>query len=111
MATLPLRIARTRKDAVVKDDKEKAAMTPREVHEARKALRLNAVDMATMLGYTGTQRRDQMFQLEMGRKKCREPQRRLFEAYLSGYRPPDWPARAGTPDYERFLDDWNLKVG
>ena len=29
--------------------------------------------------------------LENGGRPIREPQRRLVEAYLSGYRPDDWP--------------------
>lgn len=44
-----------------------------------------------MLGYQGGQRRQMMHDLETGRRAIREPQRRLVEAYLSGYRPPDWP--------------------
>lgn len=45
-----------------------------------------------MLGYQGSQRRQMQYDLETGRREIREPQRRLVEAYLSGYRPPDWPA-------------------
>ena len=44
-----------------------------------------------MLGYTGEQRRQMMYDLESGRRAIREPQRRLTEAYLAGYRPRDWP--------------------
>ncbi len=44
-----------------------------------------------MLGYQGVQRRQMQYDLETGRRKIREPQRRLVEAYLSGYRPADWP--------------------
>jgi hypothetical protein len=44
-----------------------------------------------MLGYIGEQRRQMMYDLESGRRAIREPQRRLVEAYLSGYRPKDWP--------------------
>lgn len=66
-------------------------MTPTQMEAARKKLGLSLEQMATMLGYLGTQRRQMQFDLETGRRDIREPQRRLMEAYLSGYRPPDWP--------------------
>ena len=44
-----------------------------------------------MLGYQGTQRRQMQWDLENGRREIRDPQRRLIEAYLAGYRPEDWP--------------------
>jgi hypothetical protein len=44
-----------------------------------------------MLGYVGMNVRDQVHHLETNRKPIREPQRRLVEAYLSGYRCKDWP--------------------
>ena len=44
-----------------------------------------------MLGYQGVQRRQMQYDLETGRREIREPQRRLVEAYLAGYRPGDWP--------------------
>jgi hypothetical protein len=31
--------------------------------------------------------------METGRREIRDAQRRLVEAYLAGYRPPDWPTR------------------
>lgn len=68
-------------------------MTPAELREARRKLGLTLEQMATMLGYQGSQRRQMMWDLESGRKPLREPQRRLVEAYLAGYRPPDWPGR------------------
>lgn len=46
-----------------------------------------------MLGYQGEQRRQMQYDLENGRRAIREPQRRLVEAYLAGYRPPDWPVK------------------
>jgi hypothetical protein len=51
--------------------------------------------MAAMLGYEGQQLRSQQYDLEAGRRRIREPQRRLVEAYLSGYRPDDWPQARG----------------
>jgi len=72
------------------DDNERAAMTPRQVAAARRKLRLGHWHFATMLGYVGGCRRDMTYFLESGRRPLREPQRRLLEAYLLGYRPPDW---------------------
>lgn len=66
-------------------------MTPKQLQEARRELGLTLEQMATMLGYQGAQRRQMMWDIENGRKPLREPQRRLIEAYLSGYRPSDWP--------------------
>lgn len=68
-------------------------MTPQELQEARRELGLTLEQMAAVLGYQGIQRRQMMHDLETGRRAIREPQRRLVEAYLSGYRPPDWPRR------------------
>lgn len=66
-------------------------MIPSELKEARLRLGLTLEQMATLLGYEGEQRRQQAMDLESGRRTIREPQRRLVEAYLGGYRPPDWP--------------------
>ena len=69
-------------------------MTPSELNKARRKLGLTLEAMATMLGYQGVQRRQMQYDLETGRRDLREPQRRLFKAYLSGYRPDDWPSVA-----------------
>jgi len=66
-------------------------MTPRELTQARLELGLTLEQMASVLGYVGKYRRQMMHDLETGRRAIREPQRRLIEAYLSGYRPKDWP--------------------
>ena len=66
-------------------------MTPAQMARARERLGLSLEAMATMLGYLGEQRRQMQYDLETGRRTIREPQRRLVEAYLAGYRPPDWP--------------------
>lgn len=66
-------------------------MTPAELKQARESLGLTLEQMARMLGYTGSQARGQMQHMEAGRREIRDAQRRLVEAYLSGYRPPDWP--------------------
>lgn len=59
---------------------------------ARERLGLTLEQMATVLGYQEVQRRQMQCDLETGRRDIREPQRRLVEAYLAGYRPADWPA-------------------
>lgn len=66
-------------------------MTPKNIRQARKALGLTQHQMAAMLGYQGENRKVMMYDLESGRRPVREPQRRLAEAYLEGYRPKDWP--------------------
>ena len=66
-------------------------MSPQQIARARQRLGLTFEQMATLLGYEGEQRRQMAYDLETGRRRIREPQRRLTEAYLSGYRPKDWP--------------------
>ena len=66
-------------------------MTPEALKQARSNLGLTLEAMATMLGYKGNQRRQMCYDLETGRRDIREPQRRLIEAYIDGYRPEDWP--------------------
>jgi len=69
----------------------RSKMTPTEMAQARQRLGLTLEQMAAMLGYQGVQRRQMQYDLETGRREIREPQRRLVEAYLTGYRPNDWP--------------------
>lgn len=66
-------------------------MTPSELKQARRKLGLTLEQMAVMLGYDGEQKRQMMHRIEIGERALREPQRRLVEAYLAGYRPEDWP--------------------
>lgn len=66
-------------------------MTPKQIAQARQRLGLTLEQMATLLGYDGENRRIMMHKLEHGQRPIREPQRRLVEAYLRGYRPDDWP--------------------
>ena len=66
-------------------------MTPSDLARARHRLGLTLDTMASMLGYEGPHKRQMEHDLETGRRPVREPQRRLVEAYLSGYRPADWP--------------------
>ena len=67
-----------------------------QMRKARHELGLTSSQMARMLGYQSdkssnlnTMQRD----LENGSRCIREPQRRLVEAYLEGYRPKDWPIK------------------
>lgn len=68
-------------------------MKPDDVHQTRLSLGLTLAQMAEMLGYQGEHIRQQMYDLETGRRTLREPQRRLLEAYKEGYRPKDWPSK------------------
>lgn len=63
------------------------------IRQARHKLDLSLHGMATMLGYTGAHRRNMMHDLETGRRSLRPAQERLLDAYLSGYRPKDWPRK------------------
>lgn len=66
-------------------------MTPTEFREARHKLGLTLSQMARMLGYTGAHDMQQIRRMESGERNIREAQARLVRAYLSGYRPNDWP--------------------
>lgn len=66
-------------------------MTPKQTKEARQKLGLTTTQMARMLGYKGNNTRVMMNDIESGKKPLREPQMRLMDAYMSGYRPKDWP--------------------
>lgn len=66
-------------------------MTPAQLKKARLSFGLTLVQMARLLGYSGENLRQMGYDLESGKRPIREPQRRLIEAYLAGYRPKDWP--------------------
>jgi transcriptional regulator with XRE-family HTH domain len=66
-------------------------VTPDQLHKARRKLGLTLEQMADMLGYEGDSAKSQVHHLETGRRTIRGAQRRLVDAYLSGYRPRDWP--------------------
>ena len=68
-------------------------MNRTDFREARRKLGLSLEEMAAMLGYEGNHRRQMVRLIEIGKRAIREPQRRLVEAYLAGYRPYDWPAK------------------
>ena len=63
-------------------------MTPQEIKAARKALGLTQAQLAQVMGYSGT---PYVSGLETGYRSISEQGRRLLQAYLSGYRPEDWP--------------------
>ncbi|MEO1408171.1 MAG: hypothetical protein AAFV54_17055, partial [Pseudomonadota bacterium] len=69
-------------------------MTPKQIKQARHTLGLSLSQLAAMLGYQSDNPaglRTMGAKLEDGRRTLRDPQRRLLDAYLSGYRPDDWP--------------------
>ena len=66
-------------------------ITKETLKQQRLALGLSPSQMARMLGYQGKNTRVMMHDLESGKKAIREPQMRLMDAYMSGYRPADWP--------------------
>ena len=67
-------------------------MTPDQLARARQRLGLSRAQMAMVLGYEGINAASQVHHLETGRRTIRDAQRRLVEAYLSGWRPADWPS-------------------
>lgn len=62
-------------------------MTGDEIKAARAALGLTQTQMAAMVGLT----RSAVARMEVG-APVMDATRRLIAAYLSGYRPPDWPS-------------------
>jgi len=67
-------------------------MTPAELKEARHKLGLSVADLARLLD-TDAQTVRRMDQSETANTFRKPAPRmvRLLDAYLSGYRPPDWP--------------------
>ena len=66
-------------------------MTPQQLKQARQALGLSARLFGHMIGYSGPSAARMVYNLEQGDRTIRNAQIRLIEAYLAGYRPPDWP--------------------
>lgn len=72
-------------------------LTPEELRKARHKLGLTLEQLGLMLGYQGEHVRSQVRKMETrGKddeplKPVRPAQARLLRAYLSGYRPDDWP--------------------
>ena len=74
-------------------------MDGQDLKTARQTLGLSQHDMGLMLGYEDSKHlRGQIHKMESGDKPVRECQRRLVEAYLTGYRPADWPAKPTRSD-------------
>ena len=73
-------------------------MTSREFKEARQTLGLSLVQMAEMLGLQPNHVRRLEFPEDSNqRRPVMEQTRRLVQAYLDGYRPPDWPTESRRP--------------
>lgn len=60
------------------------------LRSARKELKLTQTEMGYMFGYRGNTKQ-MIYEIESGRRTLPNWQRRLLDAYLSGYRPDDWP--------------------
>jgi hypothetical protein len=74
-------------------------MTPRELRQARSALGLSVRQMAAMLAVDADLVR--RMEIETGReghRPIRSSVGRLVQAYLDGYRPPDWPSPGQARD-------------
>lgn len=65
------------------------AMTPDQFIAIRAGLGLSQAQLAKMLGF-GSQPR--VAEIEAERRPISRPIERLMRAYLSGYRPEDWPS-------------------
>ena len=66
-------------------------MTPYEFRQTRLQLGMSLHKMGAMLGYAGKHKDSYIHKIEIGKQRICEAQRRLMEAYNSGYRPADWP--------------------
>jgi transcriptional regulator with XRE-family HTH domain len=75
-----------------------STMKPHEFKEARHKLGLSLNQMADMLGLQSNHVRRLEFPEESNqRRPVMEQTRRLLQAYLEGYRPPDWPTESRRP--------------
>ena len=64
-------------------------MTPADIKQARSDLGLTQAQLAPLLGYALP---DRISELERGTRNPSGAVVLLLRAYLSGYRPPEWPA-------------------
>lgn len=72
-------------------------MTPHEFRQARRALGLSVRQLAAMLAVDPDLVRRMEIQIgDEGHRPIRGAVKRLMQAYLSGYRPPDWPVPEDT---------------
>lgn len=65
-------------------------MTPAEFHQARLRLGLSLSQCATVFGVT--KRTVQFWEADDGKRPVHGSAAKLMAAFLSGYRPPEWPA-------------------
>ena len=63
-------------------------MTGEEIRNARKQLGLTQAEFAVVMGFSS---RPYISDVEAGRYELSPTALRLLQAYLSGYRPADWP--------------------
>jgi transcriptional regulator with XRE-family HTH domain len=74
-------------------------MTGKDLKAARLRLSLSNSQLAALIGMRPvTVRRMEMDPSNAGHRTINPQVRRLVKAYLSGYRPPDWPDQ---PFYEK----------
>lgn len=67
-------------------------MTGAQFKAAREELGLTQTELLPLLGYQRDPRyRKHISEMERGVKTIQPTHARLMKAYLSGYRPPDWP--------------------
>ena len=67
-------------------------MTGIELKQARQSLGLTLDQLGAMVGLAPSDhRRGAVSKMETGKKPISDARRRLVDAYLAGYRPPDWP--------------------
>lgn len=66
-------------------------MTPYQIRAHRRTLGLSSQQMAEMLGYSGRNAGRHMRHIESGKRSLPPAHCRLLLAYISGYRPTDWP--------------------
>nr|WP_321482321.1 hypothetical protein [uncultured Cohaesibacter sp.] len=75
------------------DDYPQTGMTGEDLKNAREVLGLSQFELGLMFGYKPSgNMRQQISRMERGEKPVNNIHRRLIDAYLSGYRPKDWPA-------------------
>ena len=66
-------------------------MTGDEIRAARKHLGLTQKQLAEVMGYGG---QAYMASVEAGTRSMSDQGQKLLQAYLSGYRPTDWPVKS-----------------
>ena len=67
------------------------SMDRHEIRTARKHLGLTQKQLAEVMGYGG---QAYMASVEAGTRSMSDQGQKLLQAYLSGYRPTDWPVKS-----------------